>query len=62
MATVRIPQVLREALNIILSGNDAHHLIKSLRIKVGEKIFTIEFLITDYVEHLEHHLKQVTDY
>lgn len=32
------------------------------QIKVGEKIFTIEFLITDYVEHLEHHLKQVTDY
>jgi hypothetical protein len=32
------------------------------QIKVGENLLTIEFLITDYVEHLEHHLKQVTDY
>ena len=32
------------------------------QIKVGESLLTIEFLITDYVEHLEHHLKQVTDY
>lgn len=32
------------------------------QIKVGENILTIEFLITDYVEHLEHHLKQVTNY
>lgn len=32
------------------------------QIKVGENILTIEFLIADYVEHLEHHLKQVTDY
>lgn len=32
------------------------------QIKIGENLLTIEFLITDYVEHLEHHLKQVTDY
>ena len=32
------------------------------QIKVGEKLLTIEFLIADYVEHLEHHLKQVIDY
>lgn len=32
------------------------------QIKVGNKSLTIEFLITDYVEHLEHHLKQVIDY
>ncbi len=25
-------------------------------------ICTIEFLITDYVEHLEHHLKQIVNY
>lgn len=31
-------------------------------IKVGENILTIEFLIADYVEHLEHHLKQLIDY
>lgn len=29
---------------------------------VGEKSLTIEFLINDYVEHLEHHLKQVVSY
>lgn len=32
------------------------------QIKVGENLLTIEFLINDYVEHLEHHLKQVIDY
>ncbi len=29
---------------------------------VGEKSVTLEFLINDYVEHLEHHLKQVVSY
>ncbi|MBS1566255.1 MAG: DinB family protein [Bacteroidetes bacterium] len=28
----------------------------------GEKSLTIGFLIEDYVQHLEHHLKQVVDY
>ncbi len=32
------------------------------QVKVGEDLFSIEFLIIDYVEHLEHHLKQVIDY
>lgn len=32
------------------------------QIKVDEKLLTIEFLIADYVEHLEHHLKQIIDY
>lgn len=32
------------------------------QIKVGENLLTIEFLITDYVDHLEHHLRQITDY
>jgi hypothetical protein len=32
------------------------------QIKVGENLLTIEFLINDYVEHLEHHLKQITNY
>jgi len=31
-------------------------------IKIGDKYFTVEFLIDDYVEHLEHHLKQITEY
>lgn len=29
---------------------------------VGENSFTLEFLINDYVVHLEHHLKQVVVY
>lgn len=32
------------------------------QIKVGESLLTIEILIIDYVEHLEHHLKQIIDY
>jgi hypothetical protein len=31
-------------------------------IKIGENIFTLKFLIADYVEHLEHHLKQIVEY
>jgi len=29
---------------------------------VNGKLLTLDFLITDYVEHLEHHLRQVVDY
>jgi Txe/YoeB family toxin of Txe-Axe toxin-antitoxin module len=29
---------------------------------VGDKLLTLEFLINDYVEHMEHHLKQVISY
>lgn len=32
------------------------------QIKVGENLLTLDFLIADYVEHLEHHLRQVTEY
>jgi hypothetical protein len=32
------------------------------QIKVGDNLLTLEFLIFDYVEHLEHHLKQIIDY
>lgn len=32
------------------------------KVKVGDNSLTIEYLIIDYVEHLEHHLKQVIDY
>jgi len=34
----------------------------SRHVKVGEKLLTLEFLIVDYVDHLEHHLKQLIDY
>lgn len=32
------------------------------QIKVSDNLLTLEFLIVDYVEHLEHHLKQIIDY
>lgn len=32
------------------------------QVKVGDNLLTIEYLFIDYVEHLEHHLKQVIDY
>lgn len=32
------------------------------QVSVGEKIMTLEFIIDDYVEHLEHHLKQLIAY
>lgn len=32
------------------------------QIKIGNNILTLEFLIFDYVEHLEHHLKQIIEY
>ena len=30
-------------------------------IDVNEKLLTLEFLVIDYVEHLEHHLKQLIE-
>jgi hypothetical protein len=32
------------------------------QIKAGDVLLNIEYLFNDYVEHLEHHLKQVIDY
>ena len=29
---------------------------------VGDSLLTLDFLINDYVEHLEHHLRQVVSY
>lgn len=31
-------------------------------VKVGDNLRTLEFLIIDYVDHLEHHLKQIIEY
>lgn len=31
-------------------------------IKVGENSLTLAFLVVDYVEHLDHHLKQIVNY
>ena len=32
------------------------------QVKMGEELVTLAFAITDYVAHLEHHLKQVIEY
>jgi len=32
------------------------------QVRIGESLLTLEFIIGDYVEHLEHHLKQIIDY
>lgn len=32
------------------------------QVNVGDELVTLDFLIIDYVEHLEHHLKQVIEY
>ncbi len=34
----------------------------SREVKIAENILTLKFLITDYVAHLEHHLKQIIEY
>lgn len=39
----------------------AHNLGKTCIMKDGSNV-TLEFLIVDYVSHLEHHLKQIIDY
>lgn len=32
------------------------------QVRLGDTDFTLQFLINDYVEHMEHHLRQVVDY
>lgn len=32
------------------------------QVKIKDSLLPIDFLIVDYVEHLEHHLKQLIDY
>jgi len=34
----------------------------SRKIKIREDLLTLEFIIIDYVEHMEHHLNQIIDY
>lgn len=34
----------------------------SRKVRVGDNLHTLEFLIIDYVRHMEHHLKQVVSY
>ncbi len=32
------------------------------QIEIGSESYTLEFVIVDYVDHMEHHLKQVIEY
>lgn len=32
------------------------------KIKIGEELVSLDFLIIDYVKHIEHHLKQIVNY
>jgi hypothetical protein len=48
---------LLEIINRIPKNNLAR------QVKIGDNFLTLEFLIVDYVQHLEHHLNQIiTDY
>lgn len=38
------------------------HFKLSKKIKVGEQIHTLQFIIEDYVVHMEYHLKQIVKY
>ena len=49
------------ALNGILKRMSAESLERKCQNKEGS-IFTIHYLITDYIEHLEHHLHQIVEY
>lgn len=49
-------QQLIELIQRIPSGNYAR------QVRIGERLVTLEFIIVDYVAHLEHHLKQVIEY
>lgn len=44
----------------IIQRIPAENLVR--QVKIGDELLTLAFLINDYVEHLEHHLKQVIDY
>lgn len=47
---------LLELIKSIPAENMARH------VKAGDSVQSLAFLITDYVQHLEHHLKQIIDY
>ena len=45
----------------LVSNIPENELVKKCR-SGSEKEYTLEFLISDYVDHMEHHLKQVVQY
>lgn len=46
----------KHLLEVIQRIPDAH---MQREVRVGEQLFTIDFLITDYVDHMMHHMKQI---
>jgi hypothetical protein len=48
-------------LAVLMKLIPANTLNRTCMMKNGDKV-TLEFLMIDYVEHLEHHLMQITDY
>jgi hypothetical protein len=53
-------QLLNEQIVRVLQNYPADRLNKECyKIKTTESLFTVEWLAQDYVEHLEHHLKQI---
>lgn len=53
-------KIYNEQLVEIMKRISNENLMK--KIKIVESEFTLEFIINDYVVHLEHHLKQVIKY
>ena len=49
----------KQLLEIVKRISESH---LSRKVRVGDNLHTLEFLIIDYVRHLEHHLKQVVSY
>ena len=44
----------------IIENMPKNHL--SLNCSIGGELLSVQYLIDDYVIHLEHHLKQITSY
>jgi DinB superfamily len=53
-------QLLNEQIARVLQNYPPDRLkVQCYKIKTIESLFTVEWLAQDYVEHLEHHLKQI---
>lgn len=53
-------EIYNRQLLAIISNIPRDHL--SRQVNTGQMTYSLEFLINDYVEHLEHHLKQLVSY
>jgi hypothetical protein len=53
-------EIYNRQLLAIISHIPRDHL--SRQVNTGQMAYSLEFIINDYVEHLEHHLKQLVSY